>query len=146
MKIGSIELNRPLMLAPMEDVTTLPFRVVEKRLGADVVFTEFTSCEAIIRDIHKAIKKIQIDDFERPVAIQLFGSSPQSMAEAAKIVAQLNPDFIDINAGCSAKKHAARGEGSGLLRDLDNFEAIVLCTRQNCRSRLKPVWDGIRRM
>lgn len=125
MKIGSIDINQPLMLAPMEDVTNLPFRGIAKRLGADIVFTEFTSCEAIIRDIPKSLKKLQLDAAERPAAIQLFGSVPASMALATQIAEKFQPDFIDINAGCSAKKHAARGEGSGLLRDLDNFEAIV---------------------
>lgn len=128
MKIGSIQLNTPIALAPMEDVTDLPFRVICKRLGADIVYTEFTASEALIRDIPRALKKITVCDEERPVAIQLFGGKDESLAGAARVAEQFNPDFIDINCGCWVKNHVARNEGAGLLRDLPLFEKIVRST------------------
>lgn len=128
MKIGSIQLNTPIALAPMEDVTDLPFRVICKRLGADIVYTEFTASEALIRDIPRALKKITVCDEERPVAIQLFGGKDESLASAARVAEQFNPDFIDINCGCWVKNHVARNEGAGLLRDLPLFEKIVRST------------------
>lgn len=125
MKIGSIKLQRPIALAPMEDITDLPFRSICKKLGADLVYTEFTSSEAIIRDIDKAMRKINVSDEERPVAIQLFGGVERSMEKAAEIAEKCKPDFIDINCGCWTKRHALRSEGSGLLLDLKLFERIV---------------------
>ncbi len=126
MRIGSIELgNKPLFLAPMEDVTDQPFRLTCKELGADVLVTEFTSIEALIRNVQKAKERIHVLDAERPVGIQIFGINEDSFSRAVEIVALQKPDFIDINAGCCARKHAARGEGAGLLRDLKNFEKIV---------------------
>jgi tRNA-dihydrouridine synthase B len=109
----------------MEDVTDQPFRSICKRLGADFVYTEFTSCEALIRDIGRAWQRVKILDEERPICVQLFGSVDTSMVEAVKRLEHLQPDFIDINAGCWAKDVVKRGEGSGLLRDLPNFEKIV---------------------
>ena len=128
MNIGTIHIEKPLALAPMEDVTDPPFRLSCKRLGADLVYTEFTSSEAIIRDAKKALKKIEVFDEERPVAIQLFGGVEKSMEEAAKIAEKHKPDFIDINCGCWVKDVALRGEGAGLLRDLPKFETIVKST------------------
>ena len=128
MKIGSIDINKPLCLAPMEDVTELPFRLICKRLGADIVYTEFTSSEGIIRDIPRIMEKIQITEEERPVGIQIFGCRPKAMAGAAETIERLNPDFIDINCGCWVKNHVARNEGSGLLRDLPLFEQVVKAT------------------
>jgi len=128
MKIGSIDINKPLCLAPMEDVTELPFRLICKRLGADIVYTEFTSSEGIIRDIPRIMEKIQIAEEERPVAIQIFGGRPEAMAGAAEAIEKLKPDFIDINCGCWVKNHVARNEGAGLLRDLPLFEKIVKAT------------------
>ena len=128
MKIGSIDINKPLCLAPMEDVTELPFRLICKRLGADIVYTEFTSSEGIIRDIPRIMEKIQICEEERPVAIQIFGGRPEAMTGAAQAIEKLNPDFIDINCGCWVKNHVARNEGAGLLRDLPLFEQIVKAT------------------
>lgn len=128
MKIGSLDINKPLCLAPMEDVTELPFRLICKRLGADIVYTEFTSSEGIIRDIPRIMEKIQISEEERPVAIQIFGGRPEAMAFAAKAVEKLKPDFIDINCGCWVKNHVARNEGSALLRNLPLFEQIVKAT------------------
>lgn len=128
MKLGKIDLQRPLILAPMEDVTDLAFRLVCKRLGADIMLTEFTAAEALIRNVGRAFKKIEIRDEERPVGIQLFGSRPEAMKEAAAIAETLRPDFIDINCGCWVKNHVARTEGAGLLRDLPLFEKIVKAT------------------
>ena len=128
MKIGNIDIDKPLSLAPMEDVTELPFRVICKRLGADIVYTEFTSSEGIIREIPRIMEKIQICEEERPVSIQIFGGRPEAMGGAAEIVERLNPDFIDLNCGCWVKNHVARNEGAGLLRDLPLFESIVKAT------------------
>ena len=128
MKIGAVDIDKPLCLAPMEDVTELPFRLICKRLGADIVYTEFTSSEGIIRDIPRIMEKIQICDEERPVSIQIFGGRPEAMAGAAQAIEKLNPDFIDINCGCWVKNHVARNEGAGLLRDLPLFEQIVKAT------------------
>ncbi len=128
MKLGNFELNQPLILAPMEDVTDLPFRLICKHLGADVTVTEFTAAEALIRNVGRALKKIEILDEERPVGIQLFGSRPEALKEAAGIAEQMNPDFIDINCGCWVKNHVARTEGAGLLKDLPLFEKIVKAT------------------
>jgi len=128
MKIGAVDIDKPLCLAPMEDVTELPFRLICKRLGADIVYTEFTSSEGIIRDIPRIMEKIQIAEEERPVAIQIFGGRPEAMAGAAEVIEKLKPDFIDVNCGCWVKNHVARNEGAGLLRDLPLFEQIVKAT------------------
>ena len=128
MKIGTIDIDKPLCLAPMEDVTELPFRLICKRLGADIVYTEFTSSEGIIRDIPRIMEKIQIAEEERPVAIQIFGGRPEAMSGAAEVIEKLKPDFIDVNCGCWVKNHVARNEGAGLLRDLPLFEQIVKAT------------------
>jgi tRNA-dihydrouridine synthase B len=128
MKLGKYELNQPLVLAPMEDVTDLPFRLVCKSLGADITVTEFTAAEALIRNVGRAFRKIEILDEERPVGIQLFGSRPDALKEAAAIAETLAPDFIDLNCGCWVKNHVARTEGAGLLRDLPLFEKIVKAT------------------
>ncbi len=128
MRIGPIDIDKPLCLAPMEDVTELPFRLICKRLGADIVYTEFTSSEGIIRDIPRIMEKIQIAEEERPVSIQIFGGRPEAMAGAAEVIEKLKPDFIDVNCGCWVKNHVARNEGAGLLRDLPLFEQIVKAT------------------
>ena len=128
MQIGKITIDHPVCLAPMEDVTELPFRRIAKRLGADIVYTEFTSSEALIRDIPKALKKIEICEEERPVGIQIFGGREESLEGAARVVERLQPDLIDINCGCWVKNHVARNEGAGLLRDLPLFEKIVKAT------------------
>lgn len=109
----------------MEDVTDLPFRQICKDNGADIVYTEFTSCEALIRNVKNAIRKIEIHDNERPVAIQLYGSAEESLEKAAEMAQATGPDFIDINCGCWVKKIANRGDGAGLLRDLTRFRTVV---------------------
>ncbi len=119
MKIGAIDLGgKPLFLAPMEDVTDPSFRYICKKFGADMVYTEFVASEALIRDVPKTFEKLKINDFERPVGIQIYGHILESMIEAAKIVEQVHPDVIDINFGCPVKKIANRGAGSGLLKNI----------------------------
>jgi tRNA-dihydrouridine synthase B len=118
-KIGNIDLgNLPLFLAPMEDVTYKSFRYMCKNFGADVMYTEFISSEALIRDIAKTVKKMTISDSDRPVAIQIYGSNIDSMIRAARVAEEAKPDFIDINFGCPMKKIANKGAGAGLLRDI----------------------------
>jgi len=103
MRIGPIELNKPLALAPMEDVTDYSFRTICKELGADLLYTEFASSEALIREVDKTVEKIRVHDEERPIAVQIFGSLESSMERAAAVAEQANPDFIDINCGCWVK-------------------------------------------
>jgi len=124
-QIGTVLLDRPLALAPMEDVSDGCFRRICKKLGADLVYTEFTHCEALVRDVEPALRKIRVTDEERPVGIQIYGSGEASMEQAAAIAEQAGPDFIDINCGCWVKKVALRGDGAGLLRDLNKFESVV---------------------
>lgn len=128
MKIGSLEFNNPLCLAPMEDVTDIAFRRICKRLGADIVYTEFTASEALIRDVKSALNKIRVCDEERPVAIQIFGGRDEAMEEAARIAEKANPDFIDINCGCWVKNVVKRNEGAGLLRDPKAMENVIKAT------------------
>ncbi len=128
MKIGDIELGeQPLFLAPMEDVTDPSFRYMCKGFGADVVYTEFISADGLIRDAWKSRAKLNIDDAERPVGIQIYGNQIEPMVEAARIAASVNPDIIDINFGCPVKKIAGRGAGSGMMRDVP---LMVEMTRQ----------------
>jgi len=119
MKIGTLDLgSEPLFLAPMEDVTDVAFRMMCKRFGADMVYTEFVSSDALIRHVNKTTQKLHILDEERPVAIQIYGKDPGAMVEAAAICEEANPDVIDINFGCPVKKVAGKGAGAGLLRDI----------------------------
>lgn len=125
-KIGHIELpERPLLLAPMEDVTDESFRIQCRRLGADVVYTEFISSEALIRNVVKSRKKLVTLEEERPVAIQIYGGDPDVMREAALISEASGPDFLDINCGCWVKNVAGKGAGAGLLKDLPRMEKMV---------------------
>lgn len=126
MKIGNIDLGpRPVMLAPMEDVTDRSFRLICKEQGADMVYTEFVSADALIRNIAATTRKLHISPGERPTAIQIYGREPDVMAEAARIVAEAKPDIIDINFGCPVKKVAGKGAGAGLLRDVPKMLAIT---------------------
>lgn len=118
-------INRSVVLAPMEDVTDLPFRVVCKRLGADIVYTEFVNSEGLIRDSAKTKAKMRFLDEERPFGIQIYGGEESSMESAARIAESCNPDLIDINCGCWVKDVALRGAGAGLLRDLPKMERVV---------------------
>jgi tRNA-dihydrouridine synthase B len=125
MRIGTLEMERPLALAPMEDVADRPYRLICKEQGADLVYTEFANCEALIRDVKRALQKIRVTDAERPIAVQIYGSAEGSMERAAAVAEQANPDFIDVNCGCWVKKIANRGDGAGLLRDLRKLESVV---------------------
>jgi nifR3 family TIM-barrel protein len=117
MKIGNIDFGeRPLFLAPMEDVTDIGFRRLCKRFGASMVYTEFVSAEALVRDVKTTVRKLQISDDERPVGIQIYGRDVDAMVEAAKIVEQAGPDVIDLNFGCPVKKVAGKGAGAGMLQ------------------------------
>ncbi|CAN5487902.1 tRNA dihydrouridine synthase DusB [soil metagenome] len=120
-----------IVLAPMEDVTEPPFRLICRRLGADIVYTEFISAEGLIRDAVKARKKLFFYPEERPVAIQIFGGRDEALIDAAKISESVNPDFIDINCGCWVKDVAMRGAGAGLLRDLPKMEQIASSVIKN---------------
>lgn len=126
MKIAHLTFDHPpIVLAPMEDVTDLAFRLICRRRGADVVYTEFVSSEAIIRDIPKTLDKMRLLDEERPIGIQIYGNKVESMVEAAKIAEKLKPDLIDINYGCPSKHVAGSGAGSGLLKTPELMEAIT---------------------
>ncbi len=126
MKIGDIDLGQhPVMLAPMEDVTDRSFRLICKEQGADMVYTEFVSADALIRSIAATTRKLHIDPAERPTAIQIYGREPGPMVEAAKIVEAAKPDVLDINFGCPVKKVAGKGAGAGLLRDIPKMLEIT---------------------
>ncbi|MDE6577515.1 MAG: tRNA dihydrouridine synthase DusB [Muribaculaceae bacterium] len=126
MKIGDIELGeRPVMLAPMEDVTDPSFRLICREQGAAMVYTEFVSAEALVRNIASTARKLTIDQRERPVAIQIYGRDPEAMVEAARMVEEAQPDLIDINFGCPVKKVAGKGAGAGMLRDIPKMLAIT---------------------
>ena len=137
MKIGTIDFGeRPLFLAPMEDVTDIGFRKMCKRFGAAMVYTEFVSADAVIRSIKSTLNKIVIDEEERPVGIQIYGKDVESMVEAAKIVEQVKPDVIDINFGCPVKKVANKGAGSGMLK---NIPLLLEITREVVKAVNAPV-------
>lgn len=126
MKIGDIEFGRyPLFLAPMEDVTDISFRMMCKRFGADMVYSEFISADALIRNVKDSMKKLSIDDRERPVAIQLYGREVEAIRDAAVIAEEANPDIIDLNFGCPVKKVAGKGGGAGLLKDIPKMMEII---------------------
>ena len=126
MKIGEIEFGpRPVFLAPMEDVTDIGFRLLCKRFGASMVYTEFVSAEALIRDVKSTISKLTISDEERPVGIQIYGRDIEAMVEAAKIVEQAGPDLIDLNFGCPVKKVAGKGAGAGMLQNIPKMLEIT---------------------
>ena len=126
MKIGQIDLGeRPVLLAPMEDVTDIGFRMLCKRFGAAMVYTEFVSAEALIRDVSSTVKKLTISDEERPVGIQIYGRDVDAMVEAARIVQEAGPDVIDLNFGCPVKKVAGKGAGAGMLQNIAKMLEIT---------------------
>ena len=126
MTIGNIDFGpRPLFLAPMEDVTDIGFRRLCKRFGASMVYTEFVSAEALVRDVKSTVRKLQISDEERPVGIQIYGRDTDAMVEAAKIVEQAGPDLIDLNFGCPVKKVAGKGAGAGMLQNIPKMLDIT---------------------
>ena len=147
MKIGNIEFGeRPLFLAPMEDVTDIGFRQLCKRFGASMVYTEFVSAEALVRSIKSTVSKLDISDSERPVGIQIYGRDTDAMVEAARIVEQARPDVIDLNFGCPVKKVAGKGAGAGMQQ---NIPLMLDITRQVVRAVRTPVtvktrlgWDS----
>ena len=126
MNIGNIDFgSRPLFLSPMEDVTDIGFRRLCKRFGASMVYTEFVSAEALVRDVKSTVKKLQISDEERPVGIQIYGRDIDAMVEAARIVEQAGPDLIDLNFGCPVKKVAGKGAGAGMLQNVPKMLEIT---------------------
>lgn len=126
MKIGTIDLGeRPVLLAPMEDVTDPSFRLICKEQGADMVYTEFVSADALVRNINSTTRKLHTNAAERPVAIQIYGKEVEPMVEAAKIAEAAGPDVIDINFGCPVKKVASKGAGAGMLRDVPKLLQIT---------------------
>ena len=126
MKIGNIEFGpHPVFLAPMEDVTDIGFRLLCKRFGASMVYTEFVSAEALIRDVKSTQQKLTISNEERPVGIQIYGRDVDAMVEAAKIVEQAGPDLIDLNFGCPVKKVAGKGAGAGMLQNTPKLLEIT---------------------
>jgi nifR3 family TIM-barrel protein len=145
-KIGNIDLGEfPLLLAPMEDVSDPPFRLVCKQYGADMMYTEFISSEGLIRDAAKSKKKLDIFEYERPIGIQLFGSDIDSMREAAEIAAAAEPDLIDINYGCPVKNVACKGAGAALLQNVPKMvsmtKEIVNCTSLPVTVKTRLGWD-----
>lgn len=146
MKIAGLDLGeKPVMLAPMEDVTDPSFRLICREMGAAMVTTEFVSAEALVRDIASTTRKLHINEAERPVAIQIYGRDPQAMVNAAKIVEQAGPDTLDINFGCPVKKVAVKGAGSGMLRDipklLDITRSVVKAVSIPVTVKTRLGWD-----
>lgn len=146
MKVAGKEVGeRPLILAPMEDVTNPPFRKFCKQYGADWLYSEFVSADALVRSVNKSLKKLTIDDSERPVTIQIYGRYIDSMVEAAKIVEEVQPDFIDINFGCPVKRVAQKGAGAGMLRDVplmvEMTKQIVKAVNIPVTAKTRLGWD-----
>ncbi len=146
MKIRDLDLgDRPLLLAPMEDVTDPSFRHMCKRMGADMVYTEFISSDGLIRDAAKSLAKLDISDAERPVGIQIYGHLIEPMVESARIAESARPEVIDINFGCPVKKIAGRGAGSGMMRDVplmvEMTRRIVEAVRTPVTVKTRLGWD-----
>ena len=146
MKIDNIELGQyPVLLAPMEDVTDLGFRLMCKQFGADLVYTEFVSSDALIRQVNKSMQKLTISDDERPVAIQIYGRDVDSMTEAARIVETVKPDIIDLNFGCPVKRVAGKGAGAGMLHNvplmLDIVRSVVSAVKTPVTVKTRLGWD-----
>ena len=147
MKIGNIEFGpHPIFLAPMEDVTDIGFRLLCKRYGASMVYTEFVSAEALVRSIKSTVSKLTISDEERPVGIQIYGRDVDAMVEAAKIVEQAGPDVIDINFGCPVKKVAGKGAGAGMLQNiplmLEITEKVVKAVKTPVTVKTRLGWSA----
>lgn len=147
MKIRNIDLGKyPILLAPMEDVTDPAFRLLCKEFGADMVYTEFVSSDALIRSVGKSMQKLNISDTERPVAIQIYGKETDAMVEAAKIVEQANPDILDLNFGCPVKRVAGKGAGSGMLQNIPKMleitKAVVDAVKIPVTVKTRLGWDN----
>ena len=146
MKIANLDLGEyPVFLAPMEDVTDPAFRLMCKRFGADMVYTEFVSSDALVRSVNSTIRKLNISDEERPVAIQIYGKNTDAMVEAARMVEEAHPDVIDLNFGCPVKKVAGKGAGAGLLRDIPKMleitRAVVNAVQLPVTVKTRLGWD-----
>ncbi|WP_418494800.1 tRNA dihydrouridine synthase DusB [Coprobacter sp.] len=146
MKIGNMDLGRyPILLAPMEDVTDVSFRLMCKEFGADMVYTEFVSSDALIRNVDKTQAKLSIRNEERPVAIQIYGRETAAMVDAARICEEACPDVLDINFGCPVKKVAGKGAGAGMLRDIPKMleitRAIVNAVKIPVTVKTRLGWD-----
>ena len=151
MKIGTIDLGeRPVFLAPMEDVTDISFRLMCKRFGADMVYTEFVSADALIRSVNKTQQKLNVADEERPVAIQIYGRDVPTMVEAAQICEAAHPDILDINFGCPVKRVAGKGAGAGMLRNiplmLDITREVVKAVNIPVTVKTRLGWDADNRI
>jgi nifR3 family TIM-barrel protein len=149
-KIGNIELGEcPLIMAPMEDITDMPFRSLCKEFGADLLITEFISSEALIREAGKSTIKMKFGEDERPVGIQIFGDSIESMRRAAIIAESFQPDFIDLNFGCPVKKVVVKGGGAALLTDLPKMtamtDAVVRAVKIPVTAKTRLGWDDSNR-
>lgn len=147
MKIANIDLGpRPVLLAPMEDVTDPAFRLMCKQFGADMVYTEFVSADALIRSVSKTEQKLNISEAERPVAIQIYGRDVDTMVQAAKIVEQARPDIIDLNFGCPVKRVAGKGAGAGMLQNiplmLDITRSVVNAVKTPVTVKTRLGWDA----
>ncbi|MDR1591442.1 MAG: tRNA dihydrouridine synthase DusB [Prevotellaceae bacterium] len=146
MTVSHIDFGKlPLFLAPMEDVTDPAFRLSCKQFGANLVYTEFVSADALIRNVSRTEQKLTLSDEERPVAVQIYGRDVETMVEAAKIVEQAAPDILDINFGCPVKKVANKGAGAGMLRDipkmLDITRAVVDAVKIPVTVKTRLGWD-----
>jgi len=146
MKIGSVDLGEfPVILSPMEDITDPPFRLICREMGADAVITEFIAADGLIRDASKSLKKMEFSEKERPVGIQLFGSTIESMTNAAKVSEGANPDFIDLNFGCPVRKIVNKGGGAALLQDIPLLlmitEAVVKAVNKPVTVKTRLGWD-----
>lgn len=146
MQIAGKEMGEyPLVLAPMEDVTNPPFRKFCKEFGADWLYSEFVSADALVRSVNKSLKKLTIEKAERPVTIQIYGRYIDSMVEAARIVEEVQPDFIDLNFGCPVKRVAQKGAGAGLLKDIplliEMAEQIVKAVKIPVTAKTRLGWD-----
>ncbi|MCI6295275.1 MAG: tRNA dihydrouridine synthase DusB [Bacteroidales bacterium] len=147
MKIGTLDLGpRPVLLAPMEDVTDIGFRLLCRRLGASMVYSEFVAADALVRMVNKSLEKLTVSDAERPVAIQIYGKDPVAMRDAAQIVVErARPDVLDINFGCPVKRVAGKGAGAGLLQDvprmLEIARAVVDAVQVPVTAKTRLGWD-----
>ena len=146
MKIGTVEVGDfPIMLAPMEDISDPPFRQICRKLGADVVFTEFIASEGLIRDAAKSMRKLEFREEERPIGIQIFGHSVDAMVMAARVAEEANPDFIDLNFGCPVRKIVNKGGGAALLQDIPLLlkitEAVIKSVQKPVTVKTRLGWD-----
>lgn len=152
MQIGNLDLGeRPVLLAPMEDVTDIGFRLLCRRLGASMVYSEFVAADALVRMVNRSLEKLTVSEEERPVAIQIYGKDPVAVRDAAQIVEErAHPDVIDINFGCPVKRVAGKGAGAGLLQDvprmLEITRAAVDAVSVPVTAKTRLGWDAAHRI